>query len=80
MAEDEKLQRYRFPGNLRELKNLIERAYILASNLEISVDDLPLPQKEGASARGNGSCRRVGRPASPTPSTSPISWRAPRKN
>lgn len=41
----EKLRHYRFPGNLRELKNLIERAYILTSNLEIGMDDLPL--KEG---------------------------------
>src|ERR1700757_1690411 len=30
-----KLQQYRFPGNLRELRNLIERAYILSSNQEI---------------------------------------------
>ncbi len=51
----QKLQRYRFPGNLRELKNLIERAYILASNLEISADDLPLSQKEGSLSGGNGS-------------------------
>ena len=50
----EKLRQYRFPGNLRELRNLIERAYILTSNLEIGEDDLPLPQKEGTSARGNG--------------------------
>ncbi len=50
----EKLQQYRFPGNLRELKNLIERAYILTSNQEIGADDLPLAQKEGAPSNGNG--------------------------
>ena len=50
----EKLRQYRFPGNLRELRNLIERAYILTSNLEIGADDLPLVQKEVASAGGNG--------------------------
>jgi DNA-binding NtrC family response regulator len=50
----EKLQQYRFPGNLRELKNLIERAYILTSNQEIGADDLPLAQKEGVPANGNG--------------------------
>jgi DNA-binding NtrC family response regulator len=50
----EKLQQYRFPGNLRELKNLIERAYILTSNQEIGADDLPLSQKEAAPANGNG--------------------------
>lgn len=50
----EKLRQYHFPGNLRELRNLIERAYILTSNLEIGADDLPLVQKEVASAGGNG--------------------------
>ena len=50
----EKLRQYRFPGNLRELRNLIERAYILTSNLEIGADDLPLAQKDAASAGGNG--------------------------
>ncbi|HKV81366.1 MAG TPA: sigma-54 dependent transcriptional regulator, partial [Candidatus Sulfotelmatobacter sp.] len=50
----EKLQHYRFPGNLRELKNLIERAYILSNNQEIGTDDLPLGPKESAT-NGNGS-------------------------
>ncbi len=48
-----KLEQYRFPGNLRELKNLIERAYILTSNPEIGGEDLPLGQREAA-ANGNG--------------------------
>jgi two-component system, NtrC family, response regulator HydG len=50
----EKLRQYRFPGNLRELRNLIERAYILSSNLEIGADDLLLTQREEASPGGNG--------------------------
>jgi two-component system, NtrC family, response regulator HydG len=49
------LRQYRFPGNLRELRNLIERAYILSSNLEIGPGDLPLAQKEAVSAGNNGS-------------------------
>jgi two-component system, NtrC family, response regulator HydG len=49
----EKLWQYRFPGNLRELKNLIERAYILTSNAEIGPNDLPLGQQK-AVARDNG--------------------------
>ena len=49
------LQQYRFPGNLRELKNLIERAYILNNNLEIGADDLFLPQQpELSNAGGTG--------------------------
>ena len=48
------LEHYRFPGNLRELRNLIERAYILGSGPEIGVQDLPLPQSEATAAGGNG--------------------------
>ena len=57
----EKLQQYRFPGNLRELKNLIERAYILSSHQEIEPEDLPIIQKE-ASANGNGSAHGLSIP------------------
>ena len=42
------LKRYPFPGNLRELRNLIERAYILSSREEIGIEELPLPRMEEA--------------------------------
>lgn len=55
----QKLQQYRFPGNLRELKNLIERAYILSSSQEIGADDLPISQREVV-ASGNGGVHGAG--------------------
>jgi len=54
-----KLEQYRFPGNLRELRNLIERAYILSSNQEIGADDLPITPKEVV-AGGNGTAHAAG--------------------
>ncbi len=57
----EKLQQYRFPGNLRELKNLIERAYILSSHQEIEPEDLPIVQKD-ASTNGNGAAHGLSIP------------------
>jgi DNA-binding NtrC family response regulator len=35
------LRRYSWPGNIRELANVIERAQILAENQTITLDDLP---------------------------------------
>jgi len=35
------LQKYPFPGNVRELKNIIQRAVVLADGREISLSDLP---------------------------------------
>ena len=45
-----KLVRYDFPGNVRELRNLVERACILAAGEEITEDDFLLP----ADGKGHG--------------------------
>jgi transcriptional regulator with GAF, ATPase, and Fis domain len=42
VAALKKLQAYHFPGNVRELRNLIERACILAASEEITPDLIPL--------------------------------------
>jgi DNA-binding NtrC family response regulator len=44
----QKLQRYRFPGNIRELRNLIERACILARGNTLMPGDFPLGDEAGA--------------------------------
>lgn len=36
-----KLSQYKFPGNIRELKNIVEQASLLADNDEIQASDLP---------------------------------------
>jgi DNA-binding NtrC family response regulator len=38
----QKLKSYQFPGNIRELRNLVERALILSDGAEIGPDDFPL--------------------------------------
>lgn len=45
----QQLQSYGFPGNIRELRNLLERACILTSGLEILSIDLPLKLKTSTS-------------------------------
>jgi DNA-binding NtrC family response regulator len=48
-----KLQAYAFPGNIRELRNLIERACILARGQTIEAADFPLVDGD-AGATGDG--------------------------
>jgi DNA-binding NtrC family response regulator len=51
-AAVEKLKRYGFPGNIRELRNLIERAMILSVGAEIDPDDFPLTLTDETTAVG----------------------------
>ena len=46
----EALQQYDFPGNVRELKNLLERALIFTSGQEIGLEQLPAHLSEGKPA------------------------------
>jgi DNA-binding NtrC family response regulator len=51
------LAQYDFPGNIRELKNLIERAYILSVREEIGPENFPMaraPELSVAASAGNG--------------------------
>jgi two-component system response regulator AtoC len=41
-----KLQSYSFPGNVRELENLLERAMIFAEGSSLAAADLIVPQSE----------------------------------
>ncbi len=43
----EALHCYCFPGNIRELENMMERAVILAEGTTLSLEDLPLQVQEG---------------------------------
>jgi DNA-binding NtrC family response regulator len=56
----ELLQAYPFPGNLRELRNLIERAYLVSSREEIEVEDLPRAWSGSSSATAADSGEPLG--------------------
>ena len=50
-----RLEAYEFPGNIRELRNLIERSVILSTTAEIAAEHFPLKAATGTPAsNGNG--------------------------
>lgn len=61
------LRRYPFPGNVRELENIVERAAVLSRSPTISAADLPEHVVDGtrAGARGPGALRLVGGDGAP---------------
>jgi len=50
-AAIKRLEEYDFPGNVRELENIIERAVALAPGPTIGLDDLPVLRTSGARAQ-----------------------------
>lgn len=56
-AAERALRGYPWPGNLRELRNVIERAVILASGSEIDVADLPEKLSQPTSVTGTEAVR-----------------------
>ncbi|MFG0284432.1 MAG: sigma-54-dependent transcriptional regulator [Phycisphaerales bacterium JB039] len=53
------LRRYAYPGNVRELQNIVERAAVLSRRPTITIDDLP-PHVTGEEAPGPLAARAAG--------------------
>jgi len=48
------LRKYDWPGNIRELRNVVEQAIILSEKEEIEIEDLPLPVQKSVSTEQIG--------------------------
>ena len=48
------LMKYDYPGNVRELENIIERAVVIARNEVLSLEDLPFREEAMAASSGGG--------------------------
>ncbi|MCP1650731.1 sigma-54-dependent transcriptional regulator [Pseudomonas nitroreducens] len=55
----EKLKSYRFPGNVRELENMLERAYTLCEDDVIQPHDLRLAETSTADSGGDASLAQI---------------------
>lgn len=55
----EKLKTYRFPGNVRELENMLERAYTLCENDQIQPHDLRFTEAAGAAEGGEADLAKI---------------------
>ena len=47
------LRNYSFPGNVRELENILQRAFTMSENDDISIEDLNLPNHESKATPTN---------------------------
>ncbi|MDB6168817.1 MAG: two component, sigma54 specific, transcriptional regulator, Fis family, partial [Verrucomicrobia bacterium] len=54
------IRMYPWPGNLRELRNAIERAVILAAGKHVTAADLPAELRPGATVKGDIDSARAG--------------------
>ena len=67
------LQSYAWPGNVRQLENVVERAVLLATDRVLTKDDLP-PDVLGTSANQHASIGSVGHSPGVTASSGPSSF------
>ena len=61
------LKGYDFPGNIRELENILERAMALSGAEQIEVEDLRLRPLPGVAAQGEAAAAEGGRADTPLP-------------